>query len=838
MDSATTLLTTALAWQQAGASVIPVKPDGTKRPAIPWKRYQTVPATAAQIKTWWADETAGIGLICGAVSGGLELLELEGRAVKENILTALATAFADHDKADLWARIAAGYIEVSPSGGIHYIYRVDGEPKPNTKLARRPATDAEKAANPGAQVEVLIETRGEGGYVVVAPTPGTCHPSGRGWVAITGTPDTVATITADERDAIHAIAATCDQMPHTPTPVARALPAPVAPGEGGRPGDAFNAAASWDDILTPAGWQRVRRDGQGWDWVRPGKKAADGISATTGTATDGVDRLYVFTTSTDFDTERPYDKFSAWSVLNTGGNMSEAARQLAAQGYGDQPTIEPPPPITFNGATITPRTPTGPALATDGSAALAPVVDIDQARDRRQAIGRNFTDRDNADLMTARHRDRLRYIPSRHTWMAWDGTRWAIADDNAPAIQAAIDTLDAITIPTDDTKAFTAWQRSYGRARLEAMTALASTMPALRVDADRLDADGMALNTPAGLVNLADGTIRPGTHDDLCTRTTTVAPDDTCPTPRWDKFLDDTFQGDRELIGFVQRLAGYSSMGVVSHHILPFLHGAGGNGKSVMLDVLVQLLGDYATTAPANFLMTGRSDESAIARLSGQRLVVCSEIDQSARFDEAKVKLITGGDKLTARFLYGQFFTFTPSHHLWLMGNHQPRVEAGGESFWRRLRLVPFNVTVPKLQRIERLAQIMADEEGPGILAWIITGAVTAHRDGLAEPAAVMAATAEYESEEDALGRFFADRCKTAASDQAKVKTSELRQAYEAWCRDAGEAPMSSKALTRELRSRWGIDTAKGGLGVRFYSRVTLLADPDEPDRELTWSDR
>ncbi|MFK5279863.1 phage/plasmid primase, P4 family, partial [Lacticaseibacillus paracasei] len=191
-------------------------------------------------------------------------------------------------------------------------------------------------------------------------------------------------------------------------------------------------------------------------------------------------------------------------------------------------------------------------------------------------------------------------------------------------------------------------------------------------------------------------------------------------------------------------------MGVVSHHILPFLHGAGGNGKSVMLDVLVQLLGDYATTAPAGFLMTGRSDESAIARLSGQRLVVCSEIDQSARFDEAKVKLITGGDKLTARFLYGQYFSFVPTHHLWLMGNHQPRVEAGGESFWRRLRLVPFNVTVPKPQRIERLAQIMADEEGPGILAWIITGAVTAHRDGLAEPAAVMAATDEYASEEDA----------------------------------------------------------------------------------------
>ena len=827
MDTATTLLTTALAWQQAGASVIPVKPDGKKRPAIRWKEFQQRRPSAHEVETWFSDGLNGIGLVCGSVSGGLELLELEGRALKADMLTRLAQAFADHDKADLWARITTGYMEASPSGGVHIIFRVTGPALGNTKLAM------------AADGQVAIETRGEGGYTIVAPTPGTCHPSGRGWVAITGTPGTVATITADERDAVHAISATCDQMPHTPTPaVARALPAPPTPGEGGRPGDAFNATASWDDILTPAGWQRVRRDGQGWDWVRPGKKAADGISATTGTATDGVDRLYVFTTSTDFDTERPYDKFSAWSVLNTGGDMSEAARQLAAQGYGDQPTIEPPPPITFNGATITPRTPTDPAPATDGSAALAPVVDIDQARDRRQAIGRNFTDRDNADLLTARHRDRLRFVPSRHTWMAWDGTRWAIADDSAPAIQAAIDTLDAITIPTDDNKAFTAWQRSYGRARLEAMTALASTMPALRVDADRLDADGMALNTPAGLVNLADGTIRPGTPDDLCTRTTTVAPDDLCPTPRWDKFLDDTFQGDRELIGFVQRLAGYSSMGVVSHHILPFLHGAGGNGKSVMLDVLVGLLGDYATTAPANFLMTGRSDESAIARLSGQRLVVCSEIDQGARFDEAKVKLITGGDKLTARFLYGQFFTFTPSHHLWLMGNHQPRVEAGGESFWRRLRLVPFNVTVPKPQRIERLAQIMADEEAPGILAWIIQGAVDAYRDGLAEPAAIMAATAEYESEEDALGRFFADRCTTSTSDLTKVRTSELRQAYESWCRDAGEAPMSSKALTRELRSRWGIGTVKGAKGTRFYTRVTLLDDPDEPDRELTWSDR
>jgi hypothetical protein len=326
------LLSAALTWHAAGASVVPTRNDGTKAPVVSWKTYQSTRADEQQIRSWFSSDTHdGLGTITGTVSGGLEMLEVEGRAIA--LAIELGELLTGHGYGSLWARINNGYVEGTPGGGVHWYYRVDGQPRGNTKLARRPATPDELAANPGERIKVLLETRGEGGFSIVAPSNGRTHPTGRPWTTFRGTPAGIPTITEAERDALHAIAAMLDQTPTVG-------PQPTSSGagrtdSGKRPGDDYNERASWDDLLTPRGWTKSKRFGENaYGWTRPGKEARNGISATTNTR-DGADRLYVFSTATEFETERPYSKFAAYTLLEHRGDYAAAARALAADGYGE-----------------------------------------------------------------------------------------------------------------------------------------------------------------------------------------------------------------------------------------------------------------------------------------------------------------------------------------------------------------------------------------------------------------------------------------------------------------------------------------------------------------------
>jgi hypothetical protein len=324
------LLDAALAFCEAGCSVVPAATDGSKAPAVKWQLYQSRRPDTAQLQACLGNGTYdGFGLVCGAVSGGLEMLEFEGRAIAAKLHVKYAEALKDHGLLGLWQRVINGYTELTPGGGIHILYRVNGTARGNTKLAQRPATAAELTARPDEKVKVLIETRGEGGFTIVAPSGGRTHPSGKSWQIAAGGPATIVTITEAERDALHAVATLLDEQPPR-----QAYAAPAAgSAAGGRPGDDFNAKATWDEILAPHGWQCGRAFGTGrHGWRRPGKDGP-GISATT--RDDGG--LYVFSTSAaPFDTEVPYSKFASFALLNHGGDYTAAARQLRRDGYGDQ----------------------------------------------------------------------------------------------------------------------------------------------------------------------------------------------------------------------------------------------------------------------------------------------------------------------------------------------------------------------------------------------------------------------------------------------------------------------------------------------------------------------
>lgn len=327
-DSA--ILAAALQFASAGISVVPASMKGTKAPITNWKQYQTKAASYEQILEWFSNGETGLGVVTGRVSGNLEMLELEGRSVQAGMLEEAREIAINSGLGELWNTLN-GYVELTPSGGLHWLYRLEeGASVPgNTKIARRPGAEG--------GVEVLAETRGEGGYVVVAPSSGSVHPSGRPWVMISGSPATIPVISMEDRDAIHLVFRALDSMPSIEQ-VREAVTTPKT--DGLSPGDDFNARASWDDILK--GWTKLYTSRGVTYWRRPGKDVG-GISATTG-RNDG-DNLYVFSTSTPFDAEKPYSKFAAVTTLEHNGDFKAAAKELRRNGYGSVSLAIPLTPV-------------------------------------------------------------------------------------------------------------------------------------------------------------------------------------------------------------------------------------------------------------------------------------------------------------------------------------------------------------------------------------------------------------------------------------------------------------------------------------------------------------
>lgn len=327
----------------AGLCVLPVRADGTKAPDVrSWIQYKVNRSTPEDHDTWFGDgRRTGIGVVTGAVSGNVELIEFEGLAVDEGLLDEVAELARNSQLGELWERVTTGWADRSPSGGVHYKVAVKGRPATaNKKLARRLAREDEYtpeerqrvAEKPNTKVvRVLIETRGEGGFVVIAPSHGSTHSSGKPYTRLSGGPATMAVVDPDELDAIYALCQAFDAMPVLESPKTAPRPAPPRPDGTLRPGDDFEARAAWEDILQgifrPTGHSGSVTH---WGWA----DGVGGLKATTGR--DEHDRLYVFTTSSEFQSEVPYSKFGAYALLNHGGDHKAAARELARLGYGSR----------------------------------------------------------------------------------------------------------------------------------------------------------------------------------------------------------------------------------------------------------------------------------------------------------------------------------------------------------------------------------------------------------------------------------------------------------------------------------------------------------------------
>ncbi|MFF8430587.1 phage/plasmid primase, P4 family [Streptomyces sp. NPDC016566] len=455
-----------------------------------------------------------------------------------------------------------------------------------------------------------------------------------------------------------------------------------------------------------------------------------------------------------------------------------------------------------------------------------------------------LTDRGNAKLFARLYSHRFRHVEGLG-WYCWDEYRWKRTGGEKGAMWAVGDMAEQMprTDPHgvfSDRDVSAHRRRTQSTAGMKALLEQAQAAPGLSLDPDTLDGDMYVLCTPGGVVDLRTSELRkPDPLSDMHSRATTVGPED-MPIPRWRSFLRDTFGDDdkgRETIDFLHLLLGYSVTGDVGAQILPFLYGSGANGKSVLLEVMMQILGDYANAAPPGFLMEkGKFTEHSteLTELHGRRIVVCSELKPNDKFNEARVKLLTGGDTITARRMRQDFFTFTPTHKLWLLGNHRPEVGTGGYAFWRRMRIIPFERKVPDALKIDNLAQELVRDEGPGILYWLIEGArrYLATRDPLHGPASVRLATLAYEKTEDHIGRFIAERCTRGSDGQSnpdlRVEQKLLYETYGRWCSDEGLRPATSRAFASRIRQELGLSSPAEMIknnDRKLYPGLALLAD-------------
>lgn len=463
----------------------------------------------------------------------------------------------------------------------------------------------------------------------------------------------------------------------------------------------------------------------------------------------------------------------------------------------------------------------------------AEVIDLDARRVQHVIAEAGLTDIGNAERMIALHGDAMRYVPKSKKWYTWDQRRW-IVDDTLAVQRYAKNTVRAMlreSADLDGTERKNLSRHanaSEANGRIKAMLERAAAEPGVAIMPDSFDAHPMRLNAANGVLDLETGQLMPHRREFLMTK---LVPFDypereAAECPLWLTFLDRVFGGDAELIEYLQRAIGYTLTGVTREQCLHLLYGTGANGKSTFLEIVAELLGDYAVQADfATFLDKKNSDgpRNDIARLNGARLVRSSEVGEGKRFNEALVKSLTGGEKISARFLYAEDFEFTPTFKLWFSFNHKPVIRGTDHAIWRRVRLIPFAVTIADDEKDDQLLSKLRAEL-PGILRWAVDGCVSWQKIGLKPPESIVAATDSYRTESDTLGAFIDECCVLGPGFEEGA--TPLYKAFKRWAHDGSEYEMSQTAFGRKMTERgFDVDANDTARKLKFRRGLRLKAE-------------
>jgi putative DNA primase/helicase len=437
----------------------------------------------------------------------------------------------------------------------------------------------------------------------------------------------------------------------------------------------------------------------------------------------------------------------------------------------------------------------------------------------------NLTDLGNAARLIAHHGQDLRYCYPWSTWLVWDGRRWA-ADESGEIHRRAKETVKAIyqeasAAADDETRKALAKHamRSESENRIQAMISLAKSeapiMPA------ELDANPRHLNVLNGTIDLRSGELLEHRREDLITKLAPVEYNLEASAPIWAATLERVLPSE-EVRTFFKRLCGYAISGDVSEHVLPVLYGTGANGKSTVLNALLEAAGEYGMQAAPDLLIAKRGGHpTEVADLFGMRFVASIEVEDGRRLAEALVKSLTGGDKVRARRMRQDFWQFDPTHTAFLCTNHKPEIRGTDNAIWRRIRLIPFTETIPPAEQDKKLPEKLRAEL-PGILAWCVEGCLGWQREGLKAPEEVRKATGAYRSEMDVIGAFLRDECEIGRDYKVTIKDVYAR--YEEWCEESGERKETKRKFNARLTERGQFEDRRSGPGgLREWHGLKLL---------------
>lgn len=735
-----TPLDAALYLVKVGFSVIPILADGSKAPACSWKEFQERIATEEEIHFLFRGHV-GIAIIGGKVSSNLEIIDIEAEAPMADLVNLI-----DEHLPGLLQTLPQVN---TPTGGRHIFYRCS-EIQPSQKLAM------------SAEGKVLIETRGEGGYVLTVTSPPECHRSGKIYTAAAGKISLTPVITPQQRDILLSCCRSFNQsIPEVERP---ALPLRDR-GEGKSPGDAFNETGDGLGLLIKAGWKVVGKSNGSAYLRRPGKDY--GVSASFGNVAPNT--LYNFSSNAiPFEAGRKYDAFGIFARLEANGDFSQAARMLRADGWGDPSPKNITPPLPKpNGHAVT----------------QSPVEQPAQAAGRRAQATEDLV----ALEFEGKFREQLRYCDAWGQWLHWNSSKWEadhtlLAFHHCREVARSLNETDGKAAPS---------KASFARG-VEAFAKASRTFATTNADWDR---NSWLLNQPTGTVNLRTFAEYPHVKTDYITKCTRIAPADG-PHPVFDLFMRDICLRDEALIQYHQRSLGACLSGAIQDNFLLFWYGTGQNGKNTFGDLIAWILGDYAKVIPIDTLIANKNNShpTTLANLRGLRLAVCSEVSEGAYWDEARVKSLTGDTEISARFMRQDFFEFQRTHKHLVYGNHRPMLRIVDPGMQSRLHIVPFKAHFPPDARDPDMRRKL-EAEAPQILTWLIAGHERWLEDGyLKKCLAVQAETDSYFEAQSTNDMWLAEAC--VSDGEAQESAKALYLSFKLWKESRGEGVQS--------QTRWG----------------------------------
>ena len=450
-----------------------------------------------------------------------------------------------------------------------------------------------------------------------------------------------------------------------------------------------------------------------------------------------------------------------------------------------------------------------------------------------EKVVRALTDLGNSERFLEKHCNDVKFCKQLKKWFIYNQGLW-VMDANSILYEKAKITVRSIVseagLADEELKKsiIEHAKKSESLSRIKAMIKLAEMAPEIQIHLNDLDANPMLLHCRNGVVDLLTGKLMPHDRKYLITKTAGITHDEESACPLWLNFIKKIMNNDEEMVKYLQKIFGYALTASTVEQVIFLLVGMGCNGKSTLLERIRRVMGDYAKNSPAQSLLVSQSSNirSDIARLTGARLVTAVEIGDDKRLDEALVKQITGGDPVTSRFLYKDFFEHSPTYKIFIAANYNPDIRGIDHGIWRRIRVIPFSVIIPDSEIDKDFGQKL-DDELSGILKWCIEGCLLWKQEGLGLPEAVTEAIDNYRKTSDVIGQFLEDCFIINSELQTSVK--DLNLLYERWSKDNGQDPIKKRTIGLQMKIKGFIPSKSGS--VRYWDGLGIK-EPDKTDEK------